>query len=423
MNEPARLAQALVNLDAWLETMRQEGGYGGPVAHWWQNRYRYTGPGLDWRYEGVLIGYVTLRQKTHAPRWCARLRCAAKDLLAGQGADGSYRASSFEMNPRSLGTPHEAAATLGLLSALPYLEDKRQALEAAKRNLDNLIAKLWDGRGFNDRPGVSGRVPNKLATLAQALMTYAVVSGDDHYLPYARAALEDVLRYQVTGGRFDGAVHQYAPGAGRGDGRFFPFYAARCVPPLVLASTLFLEPRYRAAAERILDFIRRSMSPDGSWPQIVYGGGQQADWPRWLAGSADILLAYGTLDEELPAAALERLLGSQLPSGGFPTAQGFSSQISQRAPVGPPDYRDVTPVVGWNDKVLRLLAELLEAGTQLPEAKVGEVTASVTVCGKRAALYENNYHMSICPEHGDVLYAWGKDKPWAQTVGVGVEVR
>lgn len=418
-----KLARALVNLDAWLETMRQPGGYGGPVAHHWQNRYRFTGPGLDWRYEGILMGYSSLAQKTHALRWQCRLRRAASDLLNGQREDGSYLASCFERNPGSLGTPHEAAATLGLLTALPHLAATAPVLAAARRNLDNLLAQLWDGAGFNDRPGIPGRVPNKLATLAHALMTFTQATGDPRYLPYARRALEGVLHFQVGGGPYDGAVHQYAPASGLGDGRFFPFYAARCVPPLLLGATLFGEPRYRHAAERIVDFLQLAVSSEASWPQIVYANGRCAQWPQWLAGSADILLAYHALGAPLPVAALEHLLSSQLRSGGFPTAQGFASQINQRQPGQRPDYRDVTPVVGWNDKVLRLLALLLEPETPLPEAQIDAATVPVTVWGQQATFDEDAEMMRLLSRRGQALYAWTKAYPWAYTVAPAVEIR
>lgn len=422
-------AQALVNLDAWLETMRQPGGYGGPVAHWWQNRYGYTGPGLDWRYEGLLDGYANLQAKRPEGRWLSRLHCAAADLITGQRNDGSYPASRFEINPGTLGTPHEAAASLGLLHALPHYEDEVKAavLQVSRRNLENLIAKLWDGRGFNDRPGVRGRVPNKLATLAQVLLTYTEATGDRRYVPYARAALEDVLRFQIQGGRRAGAVHQYAPDAAHGDGRFFPFYAARCVPPLVFAATFFAEPRYQDAAERIVAFIDRTMNPGGSWPQIVYLGGhwageRRAEWPRWVAGTADLLLAYVALGRPVPERALERLLHSQLVSGGFPTAEGFAGQVSQRPVAGPPDFRDVTPVVGWNDKVFKLLALLLDAHTPLPAASVAELELPVTVEGVSASFYEGPHAMQIRGPQ-DVFYSWSKDRPWAHTFTRGVELK
>jgi hypothetical protein len=417
----ADIAQSVANLHAWFQTMRQPGGYGGPVAHWWQNRFRYTGPGLDWRYEGLLIAYRTLYEKTRHACWRDCLNVAVADLIAGQAEDGSYRASRFEINPGYLGTPHEAAATFGLLSALPYVNDEACALETAKRNLDNLITLLWDGKGFNDRPKVTGRVPNKLATLAQALMTFAEVSHDPSYLSHAKAALEDVLRYQVKTGLLAGAIHQYAPGAGPGDGRFFPYYAARCVPPLLQGYEVFADSRYLEAARLTLEFIKNSMADDGSWPQIIYDSGQPASWPRWLAGAADILLAFRVLNEALPEVALERILSSQLKSGGFPTAYGFASQISQRVPGELADYRDVTPVVGWNDKLFRLVSDMLEVNG-LPKANVSEVRQAITIWGQKGSFEETGRYIRMTLKER-LIYQWNKQSPWAELSDSSLDVR
>ena len=76
MKDPGVIVQAVSKLDAWLETMRGPDGYGGPVAHWWQNCLQFTGAGLDWRYEGIVIGYLNLYQKTGNEQWLAKARRA-----------------------------------------------------------------------------------------------------------------------------------------------------------------------------------------------------------------------------------------------------------------------------------------------------------------------------------------------------------
>ena len=69
VTDSARISTVVVSLEAWLETMRGEGGYGGPVAHWWGQCLLYTGPGLDWRYEVIITGYLSLWGRTGEPRW------------------------------------------------------------------------------------------------------------------------------------------------------------------------------------------------------------------------------------------------------------------------------------------------------------------------------------------------------------------
>ncbi len=420
MNTNERMADAIARLDLWLESMRQEEGYAGPVAHYWQNRLGYGGPGLDWRYEGLLCGYHTLYVKTGDERWRLRANRAAEDLHRGQGADGLYRASRFEINPGTLGTPHEAAASLGLLESLPTLTQPGRYLRVAKTNLDAVIDALWDGQGFNDHRTVKGRVPNKLATLAQALLHLAEHLGraaGEPYLRLARNALDDVLKYQEPGG----AVHQYAPGAGAGDGRFFPFYNARCVEPLLLGEKRLEDPRYGDAARRILDRLAAWENPDGSWPQIVYQSGRRAEYPRWFAGGADLLYAFHVAGKPVPAKALDRLLNAQLPSGAFPTAEGFAAQVNQRLSASDP--RDLLGVVGWNDKVLRLLARMLPNEIPIPPGVSEAFHRPVVWLGKTATYTEASLAVQIVSSSGETLYHWNKRDVWAEQTFDAAELR
>jgi hypothetical protein len=278
---------------------------------------------------------------------------------------------------------------------------------------------MWDHEtgGFNDLPGIRCRVPNKLATLALALMALAEVRANSDYLSYARSALDDVLRYQVDDGVADGAVHQYDPGQGSGDNRFFPFYNARCVPALVKGADAFGDDRYTEAAERIVAFLTRTMRSDGSWPQIVYRSGARAEWPQWVAGTADIILAILSVEASIPWVAIERLLAGRLASGGIATARGFASQIVQRKPSECQDARDVTPVVGWNDKVLRLLCHLLPQGTAIPSPVVSVSEIPVRV-GPRSATYrETDQHMTITGDDETAFFTWRKSEPWSRVSG------
>src|SRR5690554_1264599 len=106
------LPLVVARLEAWLETMRGPGGYTGPVAHWWQNCLFYTGPGLDWRYEGIITGYLTLYERTGETRWLSKACRAGDDVLDGQLPSGHFAGSCFELNPYTAGTPHEAACDL-----------------------------------------------------------------------------------------------------------------------------------------------------------------------------------------------------------------------------------------------------------------------------------------------------------------------
>ena len=100
-----RINAAVVAIDGWLDTMRGPDGYGGPVAHWGGDCLRFTGAGLDWRYEGIIIGYLNLYERTGDEAWLAKARRVGDDLVRGQLPGGSFCNSCFEMNPYAGGTP------------------------------------------------------------------------------------------------------------------------------------------------------------------------------------------------------------------------------------------------------------------------------------------------------------------------------
>ncbi|NJK78804.1 MAG: hypothetical protein HC914_02390 [Chloroflexaceae bacterium] len=203
------VAPLVLALDAWLDTMRGPMGYGGPVAHWWFNTLLYTGAGIDWRYEGIIIGYLNLYHQTSAHHWLSKARRAADDVVRAQQRDGRFAYSTFELNPATGGTPHEAACALALLHLAAVLQQHgdsqaRYYQDIATRNLYlQAIARYWDDqtRSFRDAPGVPSFVPNKAATLAEALLLLARLTSDEWLaLTYALPTLDAILALQVRGG-------------------------------------------------------------------------------------------------------------------------------------------------------------------------------------------------------------------------------
>ncbi|MBV9790443.1 MAG: hypothetical protein JOZ51_19785, partial [Chloroflexi bacterium] len=166
---PTEIDRAVAMLAAWLETMRSPDGFGGPVAHWWQQSLIHTGAALDWRYEGIIAGYVLLWQRTGDDRWLVQAQRAGDDLVHGQLPNGHYPASAFEINPATAGTPHEAACDVGLLLLALALrqaghDDWQRYAATAERNLSKFyVEQLWNEttRSFNDSPHVVSFVPNK----------------------------------------------------------------------------------------------------------------------------------------------------------------------------------------------------------------------------------------------------------------------
>ena len=194
-------AIVVARLDRWLQTMRGPGGYAGPISHWWESSFVYCGPMADWRYEGIVRGYVTLYRSTSDPVWRHRAAVAGRDLLLAQLPSGSYRNSAFQQGPMEGGTPHEAAVDLALLELARLLrelgDDEWETFyRSAEHNIDEyLLGRLWDGTGFVDQPWHRVHVPNKNATTIEALILFEAMSGRD-MTPYVEPAARVIVSAQ-----------------------------------------------------------------------------------------------------------------------------------------------------------------------------------------------------------------------------------
>ena len=425
-------AQRVADLDAWLETMRGPDGYGGPVAHWWQSCLSYTRAGLDWRYEGIISGYLTLWARTGEPRWAARARRAGDDLRRGLLPSGNFRHSCFEQNPYAGGTPHEAAADLGLLRLAAAMRGAGQGdwepyAQAAETNLRcYYIDRLWDeaAGSFRDSPAVPSLVPNKVCTLAEALFAWAGLRGTAEPVErYALPALRSVVALQLSGPeQLAGAIPQNTIG-GEVIEACYPYYIARCIPALLLAHAHTHDERWAAAAVATGTFVARHIDGDGLLPQVIYPRGLRRSlnrYPQWIAPLGDVLRALDLLRPlgfEPDTSAMEAALrAGQLPSGGFATARGFAGQIDQRYdPAAPPDFRDNLPVAGWCDKAFAWLAGRVPEGRPLPEPRTAEVELDCRIRGTQSAWRETEEAMTLSAGPR-TLYHWRKGEPWAGIV-------
>ncbi|HEX6292758.1 MAG TPA: hypothetical protein VFZ66_26475 [Herpetosiphonaceae bacterium] len=420
---PSQIDTAVAALAAWLDTMRGPGGYGGPVAHWWQQSLLYTGAALDWRYEGIIAGYLQLWQRTHDPRWLRAARRAGDDLVSGQLPSGHFAASAFEINPATAGTPHEAACDVGLLLLALALrqagsDDWQRYAACAERNLRAFyVEQLWDAtaQAFRDSPQVPSFVPNKAATACEAFFLLAEITGDAAWVErYALPTLDRILRHQVRdGSRLDGAIAQNSLG-GRVIDKYFPIYIARCVPGLLRGYRWTDDERYADAALRAIRFVARWTEADGTCPTVIYANQRVNGNPCWIAPLGDVLRAadearpYG-FDADL-SAMQHRLLAGQDATGGIQTATGFAAQAGGRLPKQP-DVRDLLHVVGWCDKAFRYLAA--HAGPALPGATSGTFEMPCVFQGRALRLVETPEHLEIGDRRG-VCYRWRKGEPWPE---------
>jgi hypothetical protein len=419
---PSAIDLALARLDAWLETVRGSGGYGGPVVHWWQQSLMYCGAGLDWRYEGIIAGYCLLWERTGDRRWLNKARRAGDDLVAGQTPDGHFAASAFEINPATAGTPHEAACDVGLLLLAQALQEAGGAwpcyVSCAERNLRAFyVEQLWDAeaRSFRDSPTVPSFVPNKAATACEALFLLAGLTADAGWVErYALPTLDRIVAHQVRRqGRLDGAIAQNSFGTRIID-KYFPIYIARCVPALLHGTRWTHDDRYAACALRAMAFITRWVDADGGLPTVVYSNQRVSRGPRWIAPLGDVLRAADELRPYGFAADLGatagRLLGGQDASGGVQTARGFGAQ-AWGIQGDSLDLRDVLHVPGWCDKAFRYLAT--HAGPVLPSTSSEAFEIVCAFRGQALRLVETPKLLEVTGRRG-VCYRWCKGDTWPE---------
>lgn len=419
----SNLPQMIANLDAWFESIRSPEGHGGPVVHWWQNCLQFTGAGLDWRYEGLITGYLTLWQRTRETAWLEKATRCGMSLVNGQLERGNYRHSSFELNPYSGGTPHEAAADIGLLKlafSLRSIQDNRWQIfaETAENNLTHFyIATLWDEKQqrFRDSTTYDSFVPNKACTLAEALFDWADLTFSEEIIEkYALPSLKAVLNLQVEKGeKLAGGIAQSQQNGNLVEA-YFPYYVARCVPAFLRAFDYTDEQMWLNAAVQAYRFIESVMDDEGLLPQVVYPTGRNS-YPNWISPLGDVLRVGEMLTERgigIDLSAMQaQFLNGQLATGGFVTGRGFGGQVSQRTSQLP-DFRDCIPVAGWSDKAFRFLTTCLPQKASIPVPKVTAWQTRCDVRGKTAVWRETPREMNLTIGQRTV-YQWEKGKPWA----------
>ena len=224
------------------------------------------------------------------------------------------------------------------------------------------------------------------------------------------------LQVKAPGDQLEGAIAQAIRGRSVVE-QYFPFYVARAVSGLLALWSTLGGDRYRDGAVAGHGFLARSRDADGAFPQVMYRGDRVNRYPRWIAGAADIVRALDLLRaagaDTDPQPTLDWLTAGHLPSGGFRIADGFASQVSQKARAGAPDARDFMPVVGWNDKAFRVLAER-SSGAAVPGTAPEPAPAERAVSwrGRSATMTETADEVRVVSA-GRVLYRWQKGADWA----------
>ena len=149
-------------------------------------------------------------------------------------------------------------------------------------------------------------------------------------------------------------------------------------------------------------------------------------YPQWVAAVSEILRAIQLLEsygfEADPGPTLEWLLAGQSPSGGFCTAHGFASQVSQREPGPLPDFRDLLPVVGWNAMAFRYLStqvtlnsdQGLGISNQGSGDRHGEGFEKDCTFRGRRMLYREDHNVIEVFQNAETRYRWHRGDSWPE---------
>lgn len=366
---------------AWIHTFRQPTGFGGPVVHYWGHCLDYIGPANDWRYEGLVTAFLELYSKTKNPYFLECTLECGEFVLQSQKSNGSFANSAFEANPSFTysGQPHESAVDIALLRIAAQLKKeenlhwKKFAAGAEKNIQQILIDRFWNESHESFQQYEQGRfdaapdliVPNKIATACEALLEFAAVCENSKWIKRAARAAQPIVKLQSEDEKTAGGIFQSSERK-----HIFSYYTARCIPPLLKLFEKTGNNSFLKTAQAAGGFVARLQLPSGAFSCGFDAQSRLRIYPIFVAGSADILRALdqlGGFDEEVKR-GIEWLLKQQNPNGGFRSFTGINQKNSdvthEQAFVE--DWEDALGVVGWNDKVLRLLVSQLRVGSQLP---------------------------------------------------------
>ncbi|MCR4368896.1 MAG: hypothetical protein NUV67_03245 [archaeon] len=359
--------------------MKQGKGYAGPITHYWGDSVNYIGPASDWRYEGLCLGFLGLYKRTSEKAYLERAIECSEFIMQSQLSNGAFLECGFEANPCFGHTyqPHLAASLIGLLSVANALAeegmDNSRQLAASKKCATFILKNYFDERlgcfvqyeNPRAKKVPNPIVPNKICTICEAMFLWAEISGDKVAEEKALSSMAQVLKFQETKkGRFFGGIYQSNLRE-----KMIVYYTARCVGALKITHEKTGERQYLSAAQNAVLFAKRHFTKNGFEFGYSFKGDKISKhvYPIFGAGAADILRAILLVEKKIPAKQMDWFLGMSNGNGAFRNFIGLSHKDTTYAGKAIDTWKDFLPSVGWNDKALRLLAQLppLPSGNHL----------------------------------------------------------
>ncbi|MEM6821022.1 MAG: hypothetical protein AAF558_03615 [Verrucomicrobiota bacterium] len=412
-----KVSNALALQFNWFKTIHTVGGYSGPVVSFRSNSLRFTGPGNDWRLEGLIKGSIELFKKTQNFEWLDIIERDVTGFLSAQRNDGTFENSYFEWNPFEGGMPHEPAVLAVCLQANQVLEQYDRSItgleEIVQRYLDDVLTeRLWNkSMGFVRDWEISDFQYTNAASCAamlELINVLAEINGDRRrYSYFADALAQTLVGLQIEGGYLDGAVvSSNRRGAGAS-----PFLASRCLRALRLHANLVKSSSISEAADRLKTFLVRQALPEGGFKRMLWTWRPHSINPIVTGASAQVLTALledGFNDDPFYKLQENWLLSLQLPTGAFRNAIGHG-QLTPN--VDKSEWRDWIPSAGWQDKIFYFLA-LRGASSPSNEWASKEWETRTRVKGAWGEYIENPEEIKVLRK-GVLFYHWKKRKRMA----------
>jgi hypothetical protein len=410
-NSTSQINSALSALEEWITSIHSQEGYHGPAIGFKGHSIGFCGAGFDWRYEGLIDGWIALHQQTHRDEYLDRIEQAIKELASAQLRNGSFRNSYFEENPFEGGMPYEPATVAALCRARTLLASTQRSTTTVDRIIERFlerrcIRELWckTEQTFNNwmQSDFDNWMAAAVAPIAEILLFYANETQNEAYTThYAAGAIQSILALQQANNLI--AVSQYKKKL------IIPLLTARCLPALVQFGEQTNDTSYTKRAEAIFQALEETAS-DLGYPTFCSPDHPASYTPSFTGATAGILnaCARAGFHSSRLHPLMDQILKRQNKAGGFETAVGFGYHKT----ADQQDWRDVIPCIGWNDKIYHLLARHSDGG--LSRAETSAVVKHVFIRKQTGIYTEDAKHIQIEDHKGRLVYEWIKKKIWAE---------
>jgi len=339
----------------WIESNNKgEGKYVSNANHaiWGvinDNIFPYS-----FHYYGIILGYLNLYARLNDEVFLERAEKAGDFLCSLQERSGKFRFDKFEYETgKNYGFTliHNVLPAISLLYLARETGNQRY-FKTARKNIIWAFSRLWNGKYL------SGCI-NQDVVAAESLATLSVLEDRRTYIIRAEKLADWCLNYQIKDGELKGGfIRGINYTMGIHESNFvIPWYDALTALSYFNLYRITGKKEYIESVKNTLNFLRKNFTSDGLVHSYIRKNG------RWNRVTSPVLISPSgvvlSLFEEFGINYDTGMLEKQQKDGSFPSACGYG------------DFRDYTPVLGWNQFMFLYLSSKVEK--ELPEKNLPEI--------------------------------------------------